>query len=298
MGREAALTGARTADGWGSDGQNPRRAALAVLGWPVRRLALLLGEHPVTVSRFVDGGKDLPGVEAWLALISAPLRRWPSPQASDLHGPKLVMDGAELRAARGAMRWTRRDVGVRTARTDADILSMEEDQAPVDDLLARWMRRVSGPILAHPLPEGWEPRHAFVALAPGRSALPQALPDSPRRRELQARVAAEQKARQERPAKQAERERLRQEGEERRRAVQEERRQATQEQRRQLAAEHARRAAELDDGLRTVEEIGRELGISHQAVSRLRKVRRGERGRAAPDPAIETRSPPRRRSAA
>ena len=275
-----ALTSAREADKRGSDGRNPRRAVLAMLGWPARRLALALGEHPVTVGRFLDGRTDLPGVEAWLDLVSEPLRRWPCPQAVGLSCPEPLMTGAEMRAARNAMRWTVTDVSVFSDRTDASVRRMEEGRTQVDDRLARWLREVSGPIRAHPLPDGWTPRHAFVQPAPGRASLPRALPDSSRKRERQARAAAQQEARRD----QAERKRLRQEGEERRRLVQEERKCITPQERLRLAAERARRAAELDDGQRTVEEIGLELGISHQAVCRLRKLR-GERGQANPGPA-------------
>ena len=275
-----ALTSAREADGPGSDGRNPRRTVLATLGWPARRLALALGEHPVIVGRFLDGRADLPGVEAWLDLISEPLRRWPRPQAATLSCPEPLMTGVEMRAAREAMRWTVMDIGVLSDRTAASVRRMEEGRTRVDDRLARWLREVSGPIRSHPLPDGWTPRHAFVQPAPGRASLPRALPDSPRLRERQARAAAQQEAQR----GQAERKRLRREGEERRRLVQEERKRITPQERLRLAAERARRAAELDDGQRTVEEIGLELGISHQAVCRLRKLR-GERGQATSGPA-------------
>lgn len=273
------LTSARKADGPGGDGQTPRRAVLEMLRWPARRLALALGEHPVIVGRFLDGRTDLPDVDAWLDLISEPLRRWPGPQAAGLSCPEPLMAGAEMRAARKAMRWTVMDVSVVSGCTDAAVRRMEEGRTRVDDRLARWLREVSGPIRSHPLPDGWTPRHAFVQPAPGRASLPRALPDSPRERERQARAAAWQKTQRD----QAERKRLRQEGEERRRLVQEERKHMTPQERLRLAAERARCAAELDDGQRTVEEIGLELGISHQAVCRLRKLR-GERGQATPVP--------------
>ena len=95
-----------------ADGQPPRaaaRAALGLLGWPTRRLAL--GEHRATAKRFLRGERDLPGVEAWLDLVSAPLR-WhpqagapgPGPDVSARDVPEPAMDGAGLREAREAMR--------------------------------------------------------------------------------------------------------------------------------------------------------------------------------------------------
>ena len=240
-----------------------QRGLVALLRWPARRLALVLGEHPVTVGRFLADDKDLPGVTAWLDLITAPLRRQPKPQprgkgdASD----ELPMDNSELRARRLVMHWTPQDVATLTDRPYSAIRRMEEGKASVDDALARWMRAVSVPILAYPQPTGWMARHAFDRSAPGQPALPRALPDNPHRWD---------------DAKREHRNRLRQEAEERRLAAREQNASSTREERRWLAAERARRAAELDNGHRTVEEIGRELGISHQAVSYLRKRRRVE----------------------
>lgn len=204
------------------------------LGWSQRQLAAALGEHPTVVSRWSLDQKEIPdSVMLWLIKINAPLLHQCTPPASSTPGD---MTGAELQRIRTTMGWSEVHLADRLGcgvTRVGNLLAGEHLDLSQGE--AGWLRSVSAPLVQHPRPEGWQAN--FQASPEGTVTM---MPDSPR---------------------QQHRESLRAEA-----AVQAEKACLRAEERRQRRAQAA--ALYLQPGA-TYQQVGRDMGISHQAVMKL-----------------------------
>lgn len=170
---------------------------LGSLDWPLRRLAVYLGEHQTTVNRWVAGKVTCPAeVLSWLEAVSAPLRDLEPPA---LDGEESGMRLPTLEKYVEAMNWTRMQLSKHSGISVTVLEAMLEGRYAIPATFADWLQRASSGLRARPLPRNWV-RHVDYISTPHALPIERVRADSPRVLERQRRKAEAQKVLHERAA--------------------------------------------------------------------------------------------------